>query len=375
MKIAIIDTDHYFYIYTLIRLFEQPGNEIVVYTNPKVYKRCKIDQVERHGLSFIVQDDKESWGDFLKRNADPINEAGYRYVFLCPIYNFYKEHYQFIAQLKTLNILVVFNLNGWIDPPLTKLRWFWNSWYKRKIIQKLKWIAIDEHFHDHAIKLGCKNQILHIPSILYDPELISKREAVKNPVKIIIPGSIDKERRDYDVVLDALSIVLKQRQDLEAVLLGDPIAEYGKQIRDKAKKINETYGKEIIKSYNKEYNDAEFLKQIVSGHFLIAPLLPEFKLDGITEIYGISKSTGSCFDILAYAIPGVFPSWLSVNTKFNSSILRYTGAEDLSKIILDLIEHPEKIEQLRANAVVNSSYYSVEKVRERLFKSLPEATP
>jgi glycosyltransferase involved in cell wall biosynthesis len=371
MKIAIVDTDHYFYIYSLVTLFGTGNNEITIYTTPKIYSRCTDDLSGRKDIKYVVRGEKETWGDFLQKNVEPINTAGYGYVFLCPIYNFYKEHYEFISKLTTLNILVVFNLNGWINPPLTKLKWFWPSWYKRKIIKLIKWIAIDEHFHDHAIKLGCKNNILHIPSLLYDEEYVSKRPPVKAPVKIIVPGSIHKERRDYEVVLAALEIVLAKRQDFDVVFLGDPIGEYGKEIQKKAAQLNEKYGKSIIHTYQNEYNDAEFLRQIVLGHFLIAPVLPEFDLDGITEVYGTSKSTGSCFDILAYAIPGVFPSWLSVNKRFDSSTLRYKNATDLSNIIFDFVEHPEKIEKLRANSLINSSYYTVENVRERILKSIP----
>ena len=371
MKIAIIDTDHYFYIYSLVTLFGIDGNEITIYTTPKIHKRCLDDLAGRTDIKYVVRGEKETWGDFLQKNIHTINTAGYGYVFLCPIYNFYKEHYRFIKELTTLNILVVFNLNGWIYPTLSKLKWFWPSFYKRKILKLIKWIAIDEHFHDHAIKLGCKNNILHIPSLLYDEEYVSKRPPVKPPVKIIVPGSIHKERRDYEVVLAALEIALAKRQDFEVVFLGDPIGEYGKEIQKKAEELNKKFNKPIIHTYQNEYNDAEFLRQIVLGHFLIAPVLPEFDLDGITEVYGTSKSTGSCFDILAYAIPGVFPSWLSVNKRFDSSTLRYKNANDLSEIILDFVEHPEKIEKLRANSLINSSYYTVENVRSRILKSIP----
>lgn len=371
MKIAIIDTDHYFYIYSLVTLFGINDNEITIYTTPKIHSRCLDDLAGRKDIKYVVRGKNETWGDFLQKNVSEINTAGYGYVFFCPIYNFYKEHYHFIKKLTTLNILVIFNLNGWINPPLTKLKWFWPSWYKRKTLELFKWIAIDEHFHDHAIKLGCKNNILHIPSLLYDEEYVSKRPPVKPPLKIIVPGSIHDERRDYEVVLNALEIVLSKRQDFEAVLLGDPIGKYGKEIQKKAELLNKKYGKHIISYYDKEYNDAEFLRQIVLGHFLIAPVLPAFDLDGITEVYGTSKSTGSCFDILAYAIPGVFPSWLSVNKRFDSSTLRYKNAQDLSATILDFLEHPEKIVKLRENAVVNSSYYTVENVRSRILSSIP----
>jgi hypothetical protein len=371
MKIAIVDTDHYFYIYSLVTLFGIDGNEITIYTTPKIHSRCLDDLAGRTDIKYVVRGENETWGDFLQKQIEPINTAGYGYVFLCPIYNFYKEHYQFIKELTTLNILVVFNLNGWINPPLTKLKWFWPSYYKRKILKLIKWIAIDEHFHDHAIKLGCTNNIIHIPSLLYDPEYVSKRPPVKPPVKIIVPGSIHKERRDYETVLSAFEIVLSKRQDFDVVLLGDPIGEYGKQIHKKADELNTKFGKQIIKTYKNEYNDAEFLRQIVLGHFLIAPVLPEFKLDGITEVYGTSKSTGSCFDILAYAIPGVFPSWLSINKRFDSSTLRYKNANDLSAIILDFLEHPDKIQRLRDQAVENSSYYTVDKVRSRILNMMP----
>lgn len=374
MKIGIIDTDHYFYIYSLIRLFENSDTEITLYINPKVYKRCAVDLADRKDIKYVVQQANESWGEFLERNVDDINTAGYGYLFLCPLYEHYKEHYQFISKLKTLNIMVVFNLNGWVKPALIRTSWFWETWYKRKIFKLIKWIAIDEHFHDHAIKLGCKKNILHIPSLLYDPEYVAKwRSKTNSPIKIIVPGSIDPDRRDYGVVLDAISIVLNERQDFEIVLLGDPIGEYGKKIHERAKAINKKYGKQIIKIFEAKYSDEEFLHEMISGHFLIAPVLPEFKLDGIIEVYGTSKSTGSCFDILAYAIPGVFPSWLSVNSHFNSSTLRYENANELSKVILDFIQNPEKIEAFRTKALDNSKHYSIKNVKSRLMQSLPPA--
>jgi len=370
MKIGIIDTDHYFYIYSLVRLFGNGDNEITIYATPKIYKRCREDLKERADIKYVVQEKNESWSEFLYKNTGKINESGFTYFFILPIYHSYKAHYKFVSQLKTFNILVVFNLNGWMNPPLAKLKWFWRSWYKRKILDRVDFIAIDEHFHDHAIKLGCTKPIIHIPSSLFDPEFVSGRESIHGPVKFIVPGSIDRQRRNYDMVLAAISILLKETSDFKVVLLGDPIGEYGKSIQAKVKLINEKAGKPIIKIYENEYNDLGFQKEIVSGHIMIAPIIPEFTLDGITEIYGISKSTGSCFDILAFAIPGVFPSWLSVNAKFNSSTVRYENETDLSKIMADFIQHPEKIEKLRAEALENSSYYSVDNVRLRLLKSL-----
>jgi N-acetyl sugar amidotransferase len=370
MKIGIIDTDHYFYIYTLISLFEDRDCEFTLYINSYVYKRCEVDLPGKKNIKYIVQDPNETWGDFLERSVEPINNAGFDYFFICPIYQDYKEHYKFVSALKTFNILVVFNLNGWINALFGNIRYFDRSWYKHQIIKKVNCIAIDEHFHSHAIKRGYKKQIIHIPSFYYDPEFASQHPPKKSPLKIIVPGTIDPDRRDYHLVLDAVEIVLSQTQDFEISLLGDPIAEYGKQIHIRAKKINDRYGKQIIKYYENRYTDNEFLIERSSGHFLIAPVLPGFYLDGIKEIYGISKSTGSCFDILASAIPGVFPKWLSVNPKFESSILRYENAEQLSGIITNFLNHPDQLDKLRANAVVNSSYYTVEKVRGRLFKDL-----
>lgn len=372
MKIGILDTDHYFYIYTLIQIFTDDKNEITVYTNPKIYKRCKEDLAHRTDIKYVVQASGESWEEFLEKNHTSINTAGFSYFFILPIYNYYKEHYRFISKLKTLNILVVFNLNGWVNPSLLKnIFWFWPTFYKRRIMKLVKWIAIDEHYHQYALKLGSTKNIVHIPSALYDADYVAQRPPVKAPIKIIVPGTIHKERRDYDVVLEALQSVLEKSQDFSVVFLGDPIADYGKEILKRADELNKKYGKEIIKTYPKEYNDAEFLRQILLGHFLIAPVLPEFKLDGIIEVYGTSKSTGSCFDILAYAIPGVFPGWLSVNSKFDSSILRYNNAADLSKLILNFVEHPKLLEDLRTKAITNSEHFSVDKIRTRLINSLP----
>ncbi|MFZ5553491.1 MAG: hypothetical protein ACOZCO_10270 [Bacteroidota bacterium] len=371
MKIGVLDTDHYFYIYTLVQLFGENGNEITIYTNPKIYKRCQTDLKGLSNVNYFVQEENESWGDFMMKNSDRINQSGFDYFFLLPIYGHYKEHYEFISKLTTNNILVVFNLNGWINPPFSGLRNISKNRYKKMTIEMMECIAVDEHYDSCARKRGFTKKIIHIPSTLYNPGLHLHTELKESPVKIIVPGSIDKERRDYHIVLDALEMVMKKRKDFSVILLGDPIGEYGKEIQLRAKSINEQNSSDIILWYDKLYSDAEFAKQMFSGHFLIAPVLPEFKLDGITEIYGLSKSTGSCFDLLAFAIPGIFPSWLSVNPRLDSATLRYQNKEELKEVLLHLLDHPEKIKELRKKALQNSSWYTIDLVRSRLMKSLP----
>lgn len=368
-KIGIIDTDHYFYIYSLISIYSVNNNQIVVYTTPKIYQRCQIDLKGKLNIAYKIQKENESWPDFIMRNADEINADGFDYFYILPIYNFYKEHYHFIRRLKTFNILVVFNLNGWINPSLISFRWFRNSWYKRKIINKIKWIAIDEHFHNHALSLGCKNNIVHIPSLLFDPSKYNDRERGEK-IKFIYPGSIDNRRRDYSIVFNAILKLLDHSQNFEVVLLGDPIGKYGNEIIQNALSINEKYKVQIFKCYPNGYTDEEFVSQISDGDILVTSIIKVFELDGIVEIYGESKSTGSCFDILAYAIPGIFPDWLSINSRFDSSTIRYKNTDDLYLLLKSLVNEPERVKCLRKVALENSMYYSIENVRSRLMNDL-----
>lgn len=372
MKIGIIDTNHFFCIYSLIQIFDFDQNEIVVYLPPALHQRCLQDIGHKSNVRYEVADENETWKSFLDRLAAPINTEAFDYFIILPIYQDYKAAHRLVKQLDGKLIMVVFNLHNWFNPPLIKRHGMMESWYKKQILNRMDWIAIDEHFHNYAIgKMGCKKPILHYPSLLFEPEKQNKfnGRADAKP-SFIVPGTIHDLRRDYVTVLEAVKKVLSQTHSFRLVLLGEPIQAYGLVIQNEAAKINALAGETIVEYYEHSFGNEEFEKQMLTGTALIGPVLLEFEIDGIIELYGISKSTGSSFDILAYAIPGIFPEYLSVNSRFDKSTVRYNNADDLADVMMQFIENKDYREQMKNNARLNSSNYTIENVRNRLLNCL-----
>ena len=89
--------------------------------------------------------------------------------------------------------------------------------------------------------------------------------------------------------------------------------------------------------------------------------------NGIKEIYGKTEGSALPFESIQYCKPLIVPIEFYVINEIKSSTLYYKSAEDLEKILVEIVENKNKLEELKKEACKNSEKFSLE-VLQKYFK-------
>jgi hypothetical protein len=158
----------------------------------------------------------------------------------------------------------------------------------------------------------------------------------------------------------------KYEKKISLHVLGKPVGKGGNSIIQRCEKLKNK-GYDI--SFSKGFIPEEEYDRISSeSDIIFSPLNVITKRDsGIREIYGKTEGSALPFEAIQYCKPLIVPKEFIVIDKMKSSTLTYNSAEDLEKILSDLIENKNKLENLKKEACKNSDKFSLE-VLQKYFK-------
>ena len=181
-------------------------------------------------------------------------------------------------------------------------------------------------------------------------------------LRICIPGVITQAKRDYLSLFEVLekhADALKDRIDL--YLLG--------YITDREKdEMSAAIQKLIDSGYQVLYHDTfvygeEFDKAIANCDLL---LNNQFISKNSTEVYGKTKESGMIFNMLRAAKPGVLPREYNVSQEFYDCTLFFDSYDTLVALIQEIVDDPQRLEQLKNAAQKLSTSYLPNNLYSRL---------
>jgi glycosyltransferase involved in cell wall biosynthesis len=114
-----------------------------------------------------------------------------------------------------------------------------------------------------------KKPIYWLQPVYYKPAAPVRESTFTNT--IVIPGSIDQRRRDYDFVLEVIQEMLNWQVSVKWILAGKPVEDYGVKIINKAKELN-TQGADIS-FYKEVISENEFQQIIAASSLILSPLV------------------------------------------------------------------------------------------------------
>jgi|SRR5688572_23254705 len=187
-------------------------------------------------------------------------------------------------------------------------------------------------------------------------------------LRLVVPGQIERHRRDYDLLLRAVKRIGKDRIALH--LLGLPFGDYGQAIIETCRQM-------VAEGFGIFWNDTyvsqgEFDKAMSECSAILSPIVVETSYAGISETYGRSKITGVFADIVRYRIPAIVPASLQAPVQLESALRRYSSEDDLVSALSDMTR-PEVIGDLRGHAVTNAEFWQPHLVRSRFLAELRAA--
>jgi hypothetical protein len=167
-----------------------------------------------------------------------------------------------------------------------------------------------------------------IPSRFYTRVQVN---AKGTPIKIVVPGSVESRRRDYDFLIRFAENHLKKPENkfhVELILLGYSGTEYGKNILDRLVGISSDYLK--VTYFDHPVSAAEYERQIHGSKIIWSPItVKTVGSRGQREIYGITKSPGLTADLIQFPKPTLVPAEFQIPFYFEHCMISYEGETDL----------------------------------------------
>jgi hypothetical protein len=366
MKIAIFEKEHFEGAFPVIKLFDGPGNEITILTSAETHQRF-LDLFGNEAGKFkwrilrvgsklgyfysLYKDLQQQKPDILYINTISDNHLLYAFVLK-------------MLRLKKV-VMTVHDINCLFE---SKTSWNLRKAVihsgKKRLIKRVNEFNVVADTMTPYLETKTKGKRTHnIPGAVFENQYSPQH--ISNALKIVVPGSLDKRRRDYEQVFELASIADKEKLTLDLILLGGFSDEHGKSIINRAARFQS--GCCRIIAYNTHIIDQhEFDRQMDEAHFVFIPSVVDTKICGdIPETYGLTKSSGNIFDVIKHAKPFIAPAALTISANLQASCFKYNSLHDIAGFLKNIISSPAAYSEWQKRALENSKNYTIEKIRER----------
>jgi hypothetical protein len=380
MNIALLEIaphGHYVYVESIARIFAaDPSNKITIFTDER--GRKLLQYLDNEQISLVVKSDTEGVDIFFQRikNYDKlvvvtlesytrelyaIAQAFEKTDFNCPIYYVLHNFDLWFQQSffdKIRNVL-------YFTTSLKTLPYWFKVYFKynrihTKLIQKIKYsngrfVTMSSPLAKELARYVGAENVAVLPFSVFDGQLPDK-SADNKRLRICLAGQVSAVRRDYFSILKILE------QDTEGSLrdafdwdfLGKVSTEEGGQTIVAAAKplIDKGYS---IRIYQEFLSMEDYDEQLSHADIVLGNLILQ---QSATARYGKSKETGVIFTMIKAAKVGLLPADYPLEPALKSSVLTFDNYDEGIKILLELSQNKEKLNELKAEALVNSKKFT-----------------
>lgn len=390
MRIGIFEVsepNHYSAVNGLVKTYaSDPQNEIIVYTLPSIKKALEENGLPENASLVTLEQDQS-----LKKLLNDAESIAFERIHICTVFDNYSDFVQFQPQTKDI-FFHVHQIEEWYNDNFNRAINTLIPSLKNKDQNRQYMRIIARAFVDYLIYRPMRKKMLAQFDKNYNLKLIVHSEAQKevlekysgkSPIivfpfaiyegmedasqdnqllRICIPGVITQARRDYLTLFEELKKNAKALHDrIDIYLLG--------YVTDREKKkMGEGISKLIDSGYKVIYHDSfvygeEFDKAIASCDIL---LNNQIISKNSTEVYGKTKESGMIFNMLRAAKPGFLPKEYNVSPEFHNCTLFFDDYPHLIKLIQQVLDEPQQLQQLKASAKELSISYSPTSLYPRL---------
>jgi len=365
---------HSMFLYTMARICKTKDTNVTLFTTNKIFSLMEKHLEMKDQYNVVLKEEDESINSFLKRVERICNEK-IDLLFVNTIQETCKDlphYFRFKPSCKM--ILTIHNVNAFLNKKITinikkpfrTLDTILSSIIiQRIVLPKFNGIVVYPSIKDYIVvnKMYSK-EVFTLPFTFYDETKSRKVDKQDKKIRFVVAGAIEKQRRDYDLVLDTFEKLFKKLpNDISLCLLGGPIGSYGQQIIRRCKKIKEK-GHNI--QFFEEFVPEEiFSKILMESTLILSPAKLETRgLGVIKETYGVSKASGPLSEAIQNAKPSIVPSELNIMKELRSSTLKYDSQEKLEDVIENLVVDRKKLEDIKKEACKNSKDFSLDTLQK-----------
>lgn len=368
MKTGIFEMEHFEGAYPVIQLFDMPASQLVIFTDADTYQRfADLFKQDVNRFQWEVLDNTRGKWRFFRQLYKAAKKHKLDIFYLNTISNNHLFYAWVIGLLRVPRVVItVHDINCLFKSKWAlKLRPLFHHIGKKALIKRVKeFNVVSDTMVDYLRKTTHgQKQIHNIPGAVFESEQHSL--TTSDHLHLVVPGSLDKKRRDYHQVFALLKAAEEKQLPVHVTLLGGYMDEYGQAIIKRAKELSFKYARVTVYDTRLVHQD-EFDKQLNAAHFVFIPSVIDTAICfSIPEVYGLTKSSGNMFDVIKHARPFITPQSLRISTTLESSCFRYTSIGQLTDFLQAILQNKDEYAGWQQRALTNSKEYTIAKVRSR----------
>lgn len=369
MQVGIFETTHFEVAYTLIKLFDHDQNKITVFTYESSYRQFQyLFKDNMSDYTWVVKTESESKRNFISRFYKYSAKSKFDILYLSTVSDNHLLVALFISFLRKTRIII--NLHDINNHFIFKAGFSFRRWIR--YLGKRALVRVGKEFNVISptmveylrSRLPASKKVHCIPGSVFEE---SKRQEVPDDLshglRTIIPGTLDRRRRNYELVFDLLYEINQRGLPISFVLMGG-INENGTEILEKCKQyVSDLHN---LTFYQTDVVDQPiFDREMDKAHFIFIPsVIHTVIMDGVQEVYGQTLSSGTIYDVVRHGKPFIIPEQLAIPGNLESSCFKYRSSTEIIPFLESFLDHPEKYLEWNQNALHNSQAYTIEKIRK-----------
>jgi hypothetical protein len=337
MRLIIYETTHHENLPAILDLALSCSRNSVVFLDEMAYGNLFAESSPENrwpGIQFIQRTDGVSHREFISRLFAFIRQdriaGGNNHLHLSSLSNNYLFFAWKLIWFPRIPVsLTVHEVNLYRQLFFRNFRDLTESiakYYLHRRIRKFR--ALIPRMNTELEKYFPRAETQFIPSRFYRKLPINPEGG---PVKIVVPGTVESRRRDYDFLIHFAENHLKEPKNklqIELILLGYSGTAYGKIILNRLIGISSDYLK--ITFFDHPVPAAEYARQMREAKIIWSPVTVRTTGSrGQPEIYGITKSPGLTADLIQFPKPALVPAEFQIPYYFKHCMFRYEGETNL----------------------------------------------
>ena len=176
-----------------------------------------------------------------------------------------------------------------------------------------------------------------------------------SPFRIVIPGSVDPNRRNYAEVIQILTLL--RTIPIELILLGDGGTGAGVEIVAAFRTI--TSDQLTLRHFKGYIPESTYEQELNHAHLIWSPLNIHKKSSrNNPESYSLTTASGLTADLLLNNIPALVPAGFIIPEPFQRAIYPYRSPEEAQELIRRFIEDPASYAMVRETIHQAFTYFS-----------------
>jgi hypothetical protein len=365
-KIVLYETTHHENLPALLDLCEVQFHQVAVFLKEVSYHNLTGEGSPEQRwpkTEFFIQTRDCPNRRFIRQLFRFIRRHGFTHLHLGTLDNnllIFAARLTFISPVHLS--LTVHEVNEYCSPSYKTLR-DWTETIAKKFLR-------GQIHHYHVFLPAMADQLrqrlpgstaVFIPSRFYSGHRVVSPTSPASPAppfRIVVPGSVDPNRRHYKEVIKTL-LLLQPAPPIELILLGDAsteaaanlIAEFQPLLSDLAN----------FRTFKGYISESAYEQELTHAHLIWSPLnVHKRNSRNHPETYGLTTASGLTADLLLSNIPALVPAGFVIPEPFRTAIYQYGSPEEACGLIRRFLEDPNGYVAVRETIHQAFSYFSKE---------------